>query len=76
VLWHLPWPAPAVPSLKHSNLAPADNIQKTPGRSPNFNLHGYSYPYKEDNDTLQQMIAADNTKFLAGSVWGRSNWIY
>jgi hypothetical protein len=27
--------------LKHSNLAPADNIQKTPGRSPNFNLHGY-----------------------------------
>lgn len=41
LLWHLPWPAPAVPSLKHSNLAPADNIQKTPGRSPNFNLHGY-----------------------------------
>jgi hypothetical protein len=33
-----------------------------------MDINPYPYPYKDENNTLQQMIAADNTKFLAGSV--------
>lgn len=65
--WNIPILLPLTISRKH---------QAGPLISISMDINPYPYPYKDDNDTLQQMIAANNTKFLAGSVWGRSNWIY
>ncbi len=64
--WNIPILLPLAMSRKHQAGLPI---------SISMDINPYPYRYKDDNDSMQQMMAADNTKFLAGSVWGRRNWI-